>query len=157
DDEDAMKNIPVGRFRVDGLRAVDEENEVLCRMSLDLDGILHVTAIEKATGKSKHITIRNAFAAKSSTEIEAARQRLSEFWQSRELDFSFARQEGEAEEDAEEIEEGGEAEAEEEKAELIPETSAELSGRAEADKLMERSRGLLGKIHPDDVEEIISL
>jgi molecular chaperone DnaK (HSP70) len=35
-------------------------NEVLCRMSLDLDGILNVTAIEKKSGLSKHITIARA-------------------------------------------------------------------------------------------------
>ena len=142
DDEDALKNIPVGRFRIDGLKAVEEENEVLCRMSLDLDGILHVTAIEKETGKSKHITIKNSFATKSPAEIAAARKRLAELWDVREAEFDIA---GEDEE-AIEIEAAEEEEA-----------APELPGRREAEELLQRSRALLGKIHPDDVEELISL
>src|SRR5271166_1536775 len=49
-------------------RPTQEPNEVLCRMSLDVDGILHVTAIEKETGKSKHISIARALREKSPAE-----------------------------------------------------------------------------------------
>jgi molecular chaperone DnaK (HSP70) len=49
-----------GEFRIRGLAEMEEPNEVHCRMRLDLDGILEVTAIEKGTGKSKNITISNA-------------------------------------------------------------------------------------------------
>jgi molecular chaperone DnaK (HSP70) len=144
DDEDALKNVPVGRFQIDGLRPTEEQNEVLCRMSLDLDGILHVTAIEKETGKSKHVTIRNAFAVKSQEEIAAARKRLEALWASRETEF----------EDFEEVEEievaasaGGK----------LIEMPSKLPGREEAEKLLERSRALLPTIHPDDVEEAVGL
>ena len=146
DDDDALKNIPVGRFRVDGLRPLDEMNEVLCRMSLDLDGILHVTAIEKETGKSKHITIKNAFASKSPEEIAAARQRLAKLWASREKDFDID------DADADEIT------VEAEEVEELEEPAAEpLAGAEEAARLLERSRRLLGQIHSDDVEEVIAL
>src|SRR5712692_7124063 len=40
DDEDALKNILVGDFRVEGLTPLPDANELLCRMRLDLDGIL---------------------------------------------------------------------------------------------------------------------
>ncbi len=60
DDGDALKNIPVGDFKVEDLTPTEEPNVVLCRMNLDLDGILHVTATEKRTGKSKHISIDSA-------------------------------------------------------------------------------------------------
>jgi molecular chaperone DnaK (HSP70) len=142
DDEDALKNVPVGRFRVEGLRAGEEPAEVLCRMSLDLDGILHVTAIEKATGKSKHITIRDAFASRSAEEIATARKRLEALWAPREMDFE------------DEDERAGEEEDEAVEAFQAP---VELPGRAEAEKLLERSRRLLGRIHADDVEEAVSL
>jgi len=141
DDEDALKNVPVGRFKIDGLRATDETAEVLCRMNLDVDGILHVTAIEKETGKSKHISIRDAFAAKSPAEIEQARKRLQELWASREMDFAAV--DDEYEQPAHE-------------AEVIP-IAPELPGRDEAQRLLERSRRLLGRIHADDVEEAVSL
>lgn len=51
EDADALKNAPVGHFHVEGLTRTAEHNEVLCRMSLDLDGILKVSAIEKCTGQ----------------------------------------------------------------------------------------------------------
>jgi molecular chaperone DnaK (HSP70) len=147
DDEDALKNIPVGRFRVDGLRAAEASTEVLCRMNLDLDGILHVTAIEKETGKSKHITIRNAFAAKSAEEIAGARKRLEALWAAREMDFA----------DEDELE-GSDAldEVQPEAAADLP-ALLELPGRDEAERLLERSRRLLGRIHADDVEEAVAL
>jgi molecular chaperone DnaK (HSP70) len=44
-------------FRIEGLTAMEDANEILCRMRLDLDGILEVAAVEKRTGKSKHIRI----------------------------------------------------------------------------------------------------
>ena len=83
EDDDALKNILVGDFLIEGLRPSAEPNEVLCRMSLDVDGILHVTAIEKETGKSKHITIARALEAKSPAEIAAARARVEKMYSSR--------------------------------------------------------------------------
>jgi molecular chaperone DnaK len=145
DDEDALKNLPVGNFRVDGLRPTEEPNVVLCRMSLDLDGILHVTAIEKETGKSKHITITNALSAKSPEEIAAARERMKELYASR----------PEGDEFEEEDEELAEAEPEPGDADVIP--AASLEARAAAEQLLERSRGRLGRMHPDDVEEAVAL
>ncbi|MBI3923962.1 MAG: Hsp70 family protein [Armatimonadetes bacterium] len=78
---DALQNIPVGAFQVEGLQPIAEANEVLCRMSLDLDGILHVTAVEKCTGLSREITISNALAIRSEEEMAAAAARLEELYQ----------------------------------------------------------------------------
>lgn len=105
DDPDALKNIPVGHFRIEGLKSTPELNTVLCRMSLDIDGILKVTTIEKDTGKSKHITIDNALQPKSEEEIAGARKRLQELYSSRapELDNLF----NGADEDKEKYEEEG--------------------------------------------------
>ncbi len=83
EDSDALNNILVGEFQVEGLSSVSEMNEVLCRMSLDLEGILHVSAIEKRTGKTKQITIAGALKEKSKGEIEASRLRLEELFQLR--------------------------------------------------------------------------
>ena len=74
EDSDALKNLLVGEFTVEGLTPMEEGNEVLCRMRLDLDGILEVTAIEKCTGKSKRITIDQALQPKSEEEIREARK-----------------------------------------------------------------------------------
>ncbi|MBO0911921.1 MAG: Hsp70 family protein, partial [Acidobacteria bacterium] len=78
EDSDAMRNIPVGDFMVKGLTPTEDESEVLCRMALDLDGILHVTAIEKLTGLAKHVTIDRVLEARSDAQIAEARRRLEE-------------------------------------------------------------------------------
>ena len=114
-------------------------------MSLDLDGILHVTAIEKETGKSKRITIRDAFAARSPEEIAAARKRLEQLYSSR-LEEALDEDEGA---DIEPVEAAGPR--------LVEMPAPELAGKEEAEKLLERSRGLLGKMHADDVEEAVAL
>ncbi len=147
EDEDALKNILVGEFRIEGLRRTEEENEVLCRMSLDLDGILHVSAIEKATGKAKHITIANALKEKSEAEIAAARER------------SKALYSGRAEEDFSEESSGSEFEV---SGNVVPirsngEARAEDPAYAAARELVERSRGLLQRMHAEDVEEAVAL
>ncbi|MEX2261605.1 MAG: Hsp70 family protein [Bryobacteraceae bacterium] len=142
EDDDALKNIPVGDFRIEGLTEVAEGNEVLCRMRLDVDGILEVTAIEKRSGKSRQITIANAMRPKNPEEIREAQARLRELYSPRE-------HEPEAEFEATAEEPGGDPEpvADDARAAL------EMEGRP----LMERSRKLLDSMHPDDKEETIDL
>jgi molecular chaperone DnaK len=144
EDDDALKNILVGDFRIEGLNGLPGPNEILCRMRLDLDGILEVAAVEKRTGKSKQITIANALAAKSPEEIAAARKRSQELFESRSEKYD------ESEEDYEEIEAEGLIEGE-------FAAAASLPGEPEAADLVERSRKLLDKMHQDDREEAIDL
>lgn len=158
EDEDALRNILVGNYRVTGLTPMREHNEVLCRMSLDLDGILNVTSIEKKSGLSKHITIARALEAKSEAEIAAARKRLEALFATRQDEDDFENDEDLTDSgDAQEIE--GEASftvhpALTEEAEVEDEWSAaEDEGR----KMIGRSRLLLDKIHEDDREEAIDL
>jgi molecular chaperone DnaK len=154
EDEDALKNILVGDFRIEGLRPTEDPNEVLCRMSLDVDGILHVTAIEKETGKSKHITIARALQARTPSEIAEARERLKKLYSSR------------AEERWQTTDEGVDLEA---KALTGEDASGESEGAAtavpqipveaerEANDLVEKSRRLLDTMHAEDKEEAIEL
>ena len=76
DDPNALNNILVGRFLIEGLSAVPAGNEVLCRMDLDLDGILRVTATEKRTGLAKHITIESATTAMTDAQVAEARRHV---------------------------------------------------------------------------------
>jgi molecular chaperone DnaK len=142
DDDDALKNIPVGDFRIEGLTGMDGPNEILCRMRLDLDGILEVAAVEKRSGKSKQITIANALQAKTAEEIAAGRKRIQELFASRAGGYSgdFNR--------ADEID-GEVLEIEAER--------ASLPGEREALDLMERSRKLFERMHADDREEAIDI
>lgn len=147
DDDDALKDIPVGNFRVEGLTEIEDANEILCRMRLDLDGILEVAAVEKRTGKSKQITIANALQAKSPEEIAAGRKRIQEMFESRAERFSADFDE------ADEIE--GDV-FDTEAIDIEPER-ASLPGEHEAEDLMERSRKLLDRMHADDREDAIGL
>jgi molecular chaperone DnaK len=136
-------------------------NEVLCRMSLDLDGILNVTAIEKKSGLSKHITIARALEARSEAEIAAARKRLETLYATRQdddFDDPFD-DENDAFDDEDEQEIEGQVDfavypAPNEAAVAEDDwTATEDEGR----KMIERSRLLLDKIHDEDREEAIDL
>ncbi len=58
--EDTRHNTSVGEFAIEGLANVQAGNQIVVRMDLDLDGILKVTAIERATGLARHVTIDSA-------------------------------------------------------------------------------------------------
>jgi molecular chaperone DnaK len=57
---DTRHNTLVGEFLIEGLAEVPAGNQILVRLDLDLNGILKVTATERATGLAKHIVIDNA-------------------------------------------------------------------------------------------------
>jgi molecular chaperone DnaK len=57
---DTRYNTMVGEFLVEGLAEVPRGNQIVVRLDLDLNGILKVTATERATGLAKHIVIDNA-------------------------------------------------------------------------------------------------
>jgi molecular chaperone DnaK len=57
--QDVSHNQLIGGFLLDGLADVSEGNEVLVRFDLDLDGILKVAAVERATGRQKGLVIEN--------------------------------------------------------------------------------------------------
>jgi molecular chaperone DnaK (HSP70) len=172
DDEDALNNLLVGDFQVLGLTRTEDPNEVLCRMSLDVEGILHVSAIEKRTGKSRQITIAGALQAKSESEIAAARQRLDELFTTRGENFddldaedlADEALEDEAPEDRIETENSDAIEIQAERVEAqhtngkaIPIDSHWSELRHEAVDLLQRSRALAGKMHPEDQEEAATL
>jgi molecular chaperone DnaK len=140
DDPDALNNILVGQFLIEGLSRVPAGNEILCRMDLDLDGILRVTATEKRTGLAKHITIEGATTALSEDEIAQARRRTAElFGVEDEADLDVDDMAVEAE-----ITDAGDGR----------DHRVRIS---EARALLERSRRLLDKMTAEDREEAIAL
>jgi molecular chaperone DnaK len=155
EDEDALRDILVGEFQVKGLTPVRDENEVLCRMSVDLDGILHVTAIEKRSGLSKHITIARALESKSEAEIAEARKRLEALYSP-----------GESEQEDAELEdaEGSDQMVNEDSLRVQPAAGENFAANhdwssvaREGTQLIERSRQLLEQLHEEDREEAIDL
>jgi len=77
EDPDALNNVEIGEFAVEDLQDVAAGNIITLTLDLDLNGILHVSAREKATGLEKSITINNAISRFSCTELIAARQRVA--------------------------------------------------------------------------------
>ena len=60
ENQDTRYNTLVGEFDIEGLAEVPSGNQILVRLDLDLNGILKVTATERATGLAKHIVIDSA-------------------------------------------------------------------------------------------------
>jgi molecular chaperone DnaK len=60
ENQDTRYNTSVGEFLIDGLAEVPAGNQIMVKLDLDLNGILKVTATERATGLAKHIVIDSA-------------------------------------------------------------------------------------------------
>jgi molecular chaperone DnaK (HSP70) len=127
EDPDALRDIFIGDFLIEGLSDVPAPNEILCRMDLDLDGILRVTATEKITGLSKQTTIERATAALSEFDLARSRARVREL---------FGDEETEADDD-------------------LPAATAAPWPAAEA--LLSRSRAILDQLPVSDREDAIAL
>ena len=157
DDEDAVKNTLVGDFHVEELTPTAEPNELLCRMRLDLDGILEVTAVEKRTGKSKQVTITNALRTKSPEEIAAGRRRIKQLYEGHEdelLDVDAV--DGEVL-DGDAVREEALAVGAAPSGTVVSIDSANAQANRDTINLRERSRRLLGNMHAEDREEAINL
>ena len=76
EDPDALNNIEIGRFTVEGLRDAAAGNPIVLDFALDLNGILQVTAREKETGLEYSITIDNAIARFEQDKLDEARRRV---------------------------------------------------------------------------------
>ncbi|MCK5831337.1 MAG: Hsp70 family protein [Methylococcales bacterium] len=74
---DALNNVKIGEFRVEGLQDVKAGNVIILTLELDLNGVLHVSASEKSTGMEKSITIKNAFSSVENRKLESAKQRIT--------------------------------------------------------------------------------
>jgi molecular chaperone DnaK len=139
--DDVRHNHRVGRFLVQGLAAVPAGNQIVVQLDLNLDGMLKVSAREKATGLQKQVTIENALARYEREELAAAQERLDELW---------------GEEDIGD-EGGGEATATDEVVELPALVPGPREGQREAVQaraLLEKAERLMEKVSPEDRPEV---
>jgi molecular chaperone DnaK len=77
---DALENIQLGEFRVEGLSEAPAGNPIIIDLALDRDGILHVSATEKSTGLERRITIDKAMSRYDKDKLDDARQRISDLF-----------------------------------------------------------------------------
>ncbi len=160
DDPNALNNVLVGRFLIEGLSAVPAGNEVLCRMDLDLDGILRVTATEKRTGLAKHITIEGAMTALTDAQVAEARRRMLNL---------FGDAEGLADADLDQVDDADVDDEAAGAADLTAAPARPFAGRtigdererrvslSEARALIERSQRLLDRMSAEDRAEAVAL
>ena len=133
EDPDALKNVKIGTFLFTGLnkRADAQEQGILFTYSLNLDGILEVHAVERASGEEIRGVIENAMGRSSEEELGSSRQRVEALWQEEEVAF------------------------EEETAQTGATGGAELSG--EMQDTLERAGKALDTAPEEDREELIDL
>jgi molecular chaperone DnaK len=77
---DVRRNHQVGKFKIEGLAKVPAGNQIVVQLDLNMDGVLKVTAREKATGNIKQITIDNVMFRLGEEERREATNRLDELW-----------------------------------------------------------------------------
>lgn len=82
EDADTRHNEQVGELFIQGLAKVPSPNEILVRLELDLNGILRVTATERATGLARQAVIDNMMERFRLRERVDALERLDRMFES---------------------------------------------------------------------------
>ena len=79
---DALQNVEIGTFLFEGLnrRRGAFDRGLLFTYHLDLDGILSVHAVERATGREVRGVIENALDGSTEEAVNASRQRVAARW-----------------------------------------------------------------------------
>src|SRR5262249_50037588 len=85
--DDIRNNHRIGRFMVQGLAPVPAGNQIVVQLDLNLDGMLKVSAREKATGLQKQVTIENALSRFEREEQALASERLDRLWEDADEEF----------------------------------------------------------------------
>jgi molecular chaperone DnaK len=81
ENQDALENIKIGEFRVEGLSRAPAGNPVVLDLALDRDGILHVAAREKRTGMERRVSIDQAVPRYGLAELRDARERIGSLFE----------------------------------------------------------------------------
>ncbi len=77
---DLSRNRKIGEFNVDVDAGGGDKTRIDVRFDLNLDGILHVTAIQTATGKKQDLRIDNALSQFRDEDRDDAKRRLGEMF-----------------------------------------------------------------------------
>jgi molecular chaperone DnaK len=151
--DDVRQNHRAGKFLVQGLAQVPAGNQIVVQLDLNLDGMLKVSAREKATGLQKQVTIENALARYEAEEHGAARERLDQMWE------DAGTLEEETSDDMSELDELGDTGdlGEPEVPQLVPGPREGQREAVQARALLEKSERLLAAAQPEDKSEIEKL
>ena len=150
EDPDALKNVGIGTFRISGLNRQQgaRDEGLLFTYSLDLDGLLHVHARERATGREIRGVVENALGRSTEEALSAARERISALWGDEEGAGGEAT-DGDAGEPMEEAAGGS--------AGRWPEEAARPGMPPEIRETLERAEKALDTAPAEDREEMVDL
>jgi molecular chaperone DnaK len=140
--DDVRRNHMVGKFTIQGLAKVPAGNQLVVKLDLNLDGILKVSARERATGLEKQVTIDNALARFERDERALAQRRLDGLWG----------QSGD--EDDLDLAQSPVEELQQSMPELVPGPREGQRETVQARALLEKAERMLEKIQPQDRTEV---
>ncbi len=146
EDSDVRRNHRIGRFNIEGLSNVPAGNPILVQLDLNLDGMLKVSARERATGLQKQVTIENALARFEREERSLAQERLAQLWGDDEEEVFAPEELGE-----EPMPAAGPAA---EMPTLVPGPSEGQRETVQARALLEKAQRLLEKVPTEDRAEV---
>ncbi len=132
---------------VQGLSRVPSGNPLVVQLDLNLDGILKVSARERATGLQKQVVIENALARFEREERDQARERLEQLW-------ALPGGENGYEEDEDELGNGVDEVGEDELPSLAPGPREGQREAVQARALLEKAERLLERTQPEDRAEV---
>ncbi len=142
--DDVRRNARVGKFMIQGLAPVEAGNPIVVQLDLNLDGMLKVSARERATGLQKQVVIENALAHFERDERAEARDRLDRLWVDQADPF----------EEEDDDEEGGEIAAEGEVPSLAPGPREGQREAVQARALLEKTERLMDRVQAEDKAEV---
>jgi molecular chaperone DnaK len=141
--DDVRRNARVGKFMIQGLAPVEAGNPIVVQLDLNLDGMLKVSARERATGLQKQVVIENALAQFERDERAEARDRLDRLWVDQANPF-----------EDEEAEESDEGTVGDEVPSLAPGPREGQREAVQARALLEKADRLLERVQAEDKLEV---
>jgi molecular chaperone DnaK (HSP70) len=129
EDPDALKNVEIGTFLFEGLNQQQgaRERGIQFTYHLDLDGMLNVHAVERATGREIRGVIERAIGGATEEALSASKERVAARW-------------GAEEEDTE-----------------VPAQADDLQAPPEIRETLKRAESALETAPEEDREEIVDL
>ncbi|MDR1483841.1 MAG: Hsp70 family protein [Planctomycetaceae bacterium] len=77
---DIRQNTLIGEFWLEGMTENSNSPEIICQFDLDINGILHVTAIEKGTGLTSETVVENVLTKRDHNANEKFKSQLKQFF-----------------------------------------------------------------------------
>ncbi len=129
EDPDALKNVEIGTFLFEGLNQQQgaRERGIQFTYHLDLDGMLNVHAVERATGRELRGVIERAIGGSTEEALSASKERVAARW-------------GAEDEDTE-----------------VPAQADDLQASPEIRETLKRAESVLETAPEEDREEIVDL